>query len=526
MHRRRSLAAVLVFTMVAPVALPAAAGPRDRHRDHGDDDGADDRDHRAPGAGDVQIVSIEELVAVAIRQSPTLAEVSARRRIRHAAAGNAGIIDEWQLTATAGLDRNNAELEPTEPYTLTRDDRLRGTVELERNLPTGGLVGVRVGGTRVRQNFDPRPGAMLDPVETAGTSVVAGATFRQPLVRGLGPGAARAERHKADLDADSGEQQAEVEAGTFVRDLVAAYWELAYAQEELRTARESLDLANEQLAQTRAARGAGGVAENALNAVKYQAAVREEAVLRAQLDVEARSLDVRMLVGLDVGVDQVQIQPADALSMEGKDLTVDEALGLGLGGDNPALVVARAQQQMAEIDVDVAQDRARPRLDLDVDGALVGTGLAASDAFSALRSANGYEVGATLTFQLSLGRGGAAGVRAAELARSEVKVDRATLERTLTTQIITAVHQVDGARERAALAAKAIDVAGDNLKAERALFLAGRTTNFDVLQRQAELADAQLRLARAQADYHQSRATLQLLTGTILDEYRIPDAAR
>ena len=508
--RRSLLAAVLLVGAIAPVT----AAPRDR-----------DRDRDEPAPADVQIVSIEELVAVAIRQSPTLAEVSARRRIRHAVAKNQGVVDEWTLAATVGIDRRNTEIEPTQPYTLTRDDRLRANLELARNLPTGGALGVRVGGTRVRQAFDPRPGTMLMPLATEGTSVIAGATFRQPLVRGLGPAVARAERHKADLDASSGEQQAEVEAGTFLRDLAFSYWELAYAHDELATARESLDLANEQLAQTRAARGAGGLAENALNAVKYQAAVREEAVLRAQLDVEARSLDLRLLVGLEVGVEQVLIQPADALSLEGRDLTVDEALRLGLG-DNPALVVAKARQRRAEIDVDVAQDRARPRVDLDLDGTLVGTGAATSAAFSALTAATGYEVGATLTFELSLGRGGAAGVRAAELARSEVKVERATLERSLTIQIITAVHQVDAARQRAALAGKAIEVARDNLKAERALFLAGRTTNFDVLARQAELADAKLRLARSLTDYHQSRATLQLLTGTILDEYAIPATDR
>lgn len=501
--RCRSFASVL--SLVAAISSAAAAPRR--------------RDPDPQPAPDVQIVSIEELIAVAARQSPTLAEVSARRRIRHAAAGNAGVIDEWQLSASAGLDRRNAEDEPGQAYTLDRDDRLRGTLSLARSLPTGGELGVRFGGVQVRQRFVPRAGVALPTVDAEGTSVVAGASYRQPLVRGLGPGAARAARHKADLDASSGEREAELEAAVFMRDLVSAYWELAYAHDELATARESLDLANEQLAQTRAARGAGGAAENALNAVKYQAAVREEAVLRAQLDVEARSLDLRMLVGLDVGADQVLIQPADALALEGDDLELDEALRLGLG-DNAALAVAKAHQQMAEIDVDVAQDRARPRLDLDLSGALVGTAALPGDAFSALTSANGYEVGATLTFELSIGRGGSQGVRAAELARSAVKVQRATLERTLTIQIITAVHQVDAARQRAGLAAQAIEVARDNLKAERALFLAGRTTNFEVLARQGELADAKLRHARSIADYHQARATLQMLTGTILEEYR------
>ncbi len=507
--RSRPLIALLVTAAIGPA--PAVGDRRDRDRDR-------DRDRRP---SDTQIVSIEELLAVAIRQSPTLAEVSARRRIRHAVARNQGIVDEFHVLASFGTDRRTAELEPTQPFTLTRDDRLRGTLDVTRALPTGGSLAVRVGGTRVQQAFSPRPGTMLDAVEASGLSLVAGGSLRQPLVRGLGPGVARAARRKADIDATSGEEQAELEAATFIRDLATAYWELAYAHEELATARESLDLANEQLAQTRAARGAGGVAENALNAVKYQAAVREEAVLRAVLAVEALSLDLRLLVGLDVGPEQVLIQPADALALEGQDPTVDEALRLGLDG-NPAMTVARARLQVAEIDLDSAQDQARPRVDLDLNGALIGSSTDFGQAFSALTGATGYEVGASLTFELSIGGAASAGVRAAELARSTVKVQRATLERTLTTQIINAVHQVEGARERAALATKAIDVARDNLKAERALFLGARSSNYDVMQRQAELAEAKLRLARSLADYHQNRATLQLLTGTILDEYRVP----
>ena len=46
------------------------------------------------------------------------------------------------------------------------------------------------------------------------------------------------------------------------------------------------------------------------------------------------------------------------------------------------------------------------------------------------------------------------------------------------------MKQVTAARTRVALAEKAIDVAEDNVRAERASFMAGRTTNFQVMQRQ------------------------------------------
>jgi outer membrane protein TolC len=52
-------------------------------------------------------------------------------------------------------------------------------------------------------------------------------------------------------------------------------------------------------------------------------------------------------------------------------------------------------------------------------------------------------------------------------------------------------------------------------------FQAGRTTNYNVLQRQGEAINARLSLARAVADYHIAVATLQYLSGTLLDQYGI-----
>jgi outer membrane protein TolC len=76
-------------------------------------------------------------------------------------------------------------------------------------------------------------------------------------------------------------------------------------------------------------------------------------------------------------------------------------------------------------------------------------------------------------------------------------------------------------RTRVALADKAIAIAEDNVKAERASFLAQRSNNFQVMQRQGQLTDARLRRGRAIADYRVAVAQLQYLSGTLLDTYRI-----
>jgi len=59
------------------------------------------------------------------------------------------------------------------------------------------------------------------------------------------------------------------------------------------------------------------------------------------------------------------------------------------------------------------------------------------------------------------------------------------------------------------------------VRAEKAQFIAGRTTNANVMQRQGELITARLAIGRAQADYHIAVAQLQFLSGVLLDQYGV-----
>src|SRR5207237_10803705 len=95
--------------------------------------------------------------------------------------------------------------------------------------------------------------------------------------------------------------KAQLAAEEMVRDIVAAYWELAYSSFEVDVRMQSLELAAKQEALTHEQMRGGAVPANALSAVMYEKAVRQEALLRAQIDVEKKSLDLRRVVGLEIG---------------------------------------------------------------------------------------------------------------------------------------------------------------------------------------------------------------------------------
>ena len=124
-----------------------------------------------------------------------------------------------------------------------------------------------------------------------------------------------------------------------------------------------------------------------------------------------------------------------------------------------------------------------------------------------------------MSFELS----GAAkkGRDAAEAKRRRLDIDEADAARQIETQTVLAVKQVAAARKRVELSQKAERVADENVRSEKAQFIAGRTTNSQVMQRQGELINARLAIGRAQADYHIAVAQLQYLSGVLLDQYGV-----
>ena len=104
-------------------------------------------------------------------------------------------------------------------------------------------------------------------------------------------------------------------------------------------------------------------------------------------------------------------------------------------------------------------------------------------------------------------------------ARAAVR--KADLDETLVRQQVQAnavrlVAAAGNAARRLTILAPSIDSANRDLDAERARFAVGRSTNFDVLRRQDEVADVQLRQLRARVDYEQAIAAVDALTGEIL----------
>lgn len=527
-------------------SVPAAAQPRGRsqantpapqaQREEADDDGD------GPEARGVALFKLDDIIEVAVRLSPDIARARADREIARGSAGAARKDQAWVLSASANYQRDAVGADtPTnrlEPLQVVADDKATGSLGLGRNLPTGGNIAVELGLSHERRELNVT-GEVLAQVgmtqSECGENVdifcqdqaTARLSLKQPLARGLGSDVALAGERKADLAAAASTVKAQLAAEEMIRDLVSAYWELAYAAYEVDVRAQALDLARKQDQLTRQEMRAGTATQNAIDAVTYEIAVRDEALLTAKLTFEKKSLEMRRKAGLEIGRRDIVVRPSEPLEVDNEDWSVDEVLAKS-HKINRQLATIVLEKKMADVDVAVTHDATLPQIDLSLSGALLGTGDTSSGAFSGVGGGDGfgYQVvaGLSMSFELS---GAAKAANAAALAkRHRLDVDRVDLERQIDAEVVSSVKVLMSGRTRVALTDKAIAIAEENLKAERASFLAQRSTNFQVMQRQTQVIDARIRRGRAVADYHVAVAQLQYLSGTLLDAYQVRVRAR
>jgi len=544
MTRCSLVVAVLLLATVAharPHRRHARAAPEDVGGDDRDDDRADspdDLEGDGPEARAMLPTRLDDLIANAVRQSPDLARAKADRSIARDAAAGEGRSQAWILSSHAEYARDGlADHVDAAPFTVVAEDKLSGGVGLGRNLPSGGSVSLELGLERLNQELN-----ILDNLKAATSQATTSptgtdpkgnpyeyllrsqasvtATYKQPLSRGLGPDVALAPQRKANLAATEATVKAQLAAEELVRDIVVGYWELAYKSYEVDVRNKALALARAQEQVTHDRMRAGALPSSALDSVTYEIAVRQEAALRSQLELEQASLDLRRKAGLEVGRRDILIRPGDPFVIGNDEFDVDEILALS-HRTNHQLATLMLERKIADVDLDVAEDQTKPQVDLSLSGSLLGRAEQPGVALQSLGDHDSFQVsvGLSVSFELS---GSARKARDAARTRlHRLDIDRLDLERQLDVQVVAAVHTVTAARTRVALAEKAIDVAEENVRAERANFLVNRTTNFQVMQRQTQLIEARLSRGRAIADYHEAVAKLQFLSGVLLPQYRV-----
>jgi len=504
-RRRAGILAGLLFTTGVALALPALAQTPQAAP--------------PPGRSGGSALSLAAVLENAVRQSPALATARIDVAVAEAGVLEATGLEDFLFNATGSYFRRRTEPPPGNLFGTNDLDEVTGALSLSKLLFTGGTISLQASGTRDRLPiFNLDAGALVIGTQ-ASTSVTA--QIQQPLLRGRGETTTRAPRTRAQLAAEQARLQREVASRSLVRDLVAAYWEVAYAWADLDIRRSSLELARERRRLTEASVRGGATAPTEVLAVDQVLAQREEDVVVSELGITQRSLELRRLAGLEIAADQIDIQPGAPLAAQVRPIEMANVVAQAIAR-SPEIAALEVRGRGAQLEVEVTDNGLLPRLDLRVYGGPLGAGEDVGDALKDMTDGGGYQAFGELVLEHRLGNRAARGASRRTLAeRERVVVNMADVRRQIAQSAAEAVALARSAEKRMQLSSTAIDLTQKNIKAETGRFELGKSSNFDVLLRQEEHTQARLRYARAAADYLRATAFLEALTGEILARYGI-----
>lgn len=457
-------------------------------------------------------------------------------------------VGAYDVTLTAGVSAQLSKSAPRGSAFLfaTGTRSITGYVGISRQLETGGNFSVQLEASRTLTDQPLNPfNLSLGSSTLAQYQIKPQLTFQHPLLRGMGIEVNRAAIDRAKLARSSAEADELVAAQNMIRDLVAAYWDVLYAQRDLENKRSGVELAKEQLERTEAQVRAGRLAAVEAKAVEQSLAQRETDVILAENLLLESSLRLRTLMGQEfAGREALGVLPAtDPVgSIQPEPVDLDAAIEQALD-TNPAvrqLEIALASKRIDEIE---AANQRLPQLDFtgtfsplgrSVDTRPdAGTGAPAEagswgEAFQNFVTddiaENGlfaeYTVTGALDFTWSIQNRTAKGNHQRVLAEMrQAELNLKSIRQNTSTQVITATNNLRSSAKRLELARLSIELAEQNLAAEQARFDVGRSTNYDVLMRIDELLAAQNTELLAGLDYLSAKAELQALTGEILPAY-------
>lgn len=415
---------------------------------------------------------------------------------------------------------------------------LTSSLSLSQLLPTGGTVAATgiLWRDTARSAF-----ALLTPAWTTGFSI----DLRQPLLQGLPIDPARRAIRIAKLERDRSVASIRRTVSDTVASVERAYWSLVAARRTVVVARKSVDLADQQKADTGTRIEGGVLPESDLAQPVAEVERRKGELFFAEETAKQAELALKSLF-LDDARDPLwnrTIDPTDPPDAPKRSVDLDAALAEA-EQRRPELQDASLLVARQDVEIEAAKDRIRPQLDLVASYgrrglagtpnpniiSIPGVPIAVPEplvgslgrSFGTIGSNEFSDAFVGLALALPIGnRTAMADAVIAEAQKRQLATRFDQTRQRVAVEVRNAVLALDTAAQRLE-AARAGRVAAEvQLRAESERFTAGLSTNFFVLTRQNDLAKAEVTEISALTDYRIALTDLARSTGTLLEERQI-----
>jgi outer membrane protein TolC len=253
-------------------------------------------------------------------------------------------------------------------------------------------------------------------------------------------------------------------------------------------------------------------------------ALRTEAIVVAETEVaNARDRLARMIAADPAKAFEGEIVPTDAPAAELVSVALEPQLEQARRS-RPELAALRLAIENRAAAVEVANNGALP--DLAVVGSIalggVDSQLGGAHEEIATRATDQYRWSAGLQFSYPLGNRAAVSAEQTaeiELNRAELALQDARLR--IEEDVRAAVRELNASVKRVEATQVAVELAAQQLAAERRRLEAGMSTSFQVLRLETDLAQARNAMIRAKVDYSVRQLDLQRAVGKLADRYTL-----
>ena len=406
------------------------------------------------------------------------------------------------------------------------------TADFTQNLMTGGNFDLNysparnnVSGAQAcfgKPSNDPvcsRGGFLFNPSYTGGLAL----TLTQPLLRNAGLDLTKTFIRVAQNNATVEEHVFRDRVLTVLATVEQTYWEVVFANENLKVAEAALKAAQELLASNRAKAKAGIM--SIVDVLQAEAAVasRVEQVLVADKTIRDQEDQLRRLLNPaeeDLRQD-LRLTPLDQPVVTLEAISLQEAIDTAIE-QRPEIVQAKKNMESSDLNTQFAKNQLLPTLSFQGTMGLAGLGKDYGDSVNRNLSGDYYNYGAGLVLSYPLGNRSAWSTYSKrQLEAKNAEASFVSVRQQIIVGVREAVRRVQTDFKRIETTRSARIMAEKQLQAEQERLKVGLSTTRFVLDFQRDLATAQGNELRATVDYNKSLSNLARHKATTLDRYNL-----
>ena len=393
------------------------------------------------------------------------------------------------------------------------------TLDATTNLPTGGNIDLNYSPARTSVNQNVAGGFLFNPSYTGGLAL----TITQPLLRNAGFDVTKTFIRVAQNNAFVEEHVFRDRVLTVLASVEQTYWEVVFANENLKVAEAALKAAQELLATNRAKAKAGIM--SIVDVLQAEAAVasRVEQVLVADKAIRDQEDQLRRLLNPaeeDLRQD-LRLTPVDQPVVTLEPISLQEAIDTAIA-QRPEIAQAAKNVETSELNTSFAKNQILPTLSFQGTMGMAGLGKDYGDSVNRNFSGDYYNYGAGLVLSYPLGNRSAwSTYNKRQLEAKNAEASLMNVRQQIIVGVREAVRRVQTDFKRIETTRSARIMAEKQLQAEQERLKVGLSTTRFVLDFQRDLATAQGNELRATVDYNKSLSNLSRHKATTLDRYNL-----